>query len=169
MLTRLRVRAQVPQREQWLRALTQRRVRVRVFPAALRKGEHTLHCVRQESMTERVSYLCPIAFVGTDGPPSAPVVHIALVAKFLRVECLGGGAEPPLEPLRLAMCSLYKPSERQVEGSGLLIAHPDLTVCMRAFAVEQLGAALVTAEAPAANGQPKLLYGVHTHARRFWG
>ena len=59
--------------------------------------------------------------------------------------------------------------DRQVEGSGLLIAHPDLTACKRTFAVEQLGPALVTAEAPAANGLPKLLYGVQTHARRVWG
>ncbi len=67
------------------------------------------------------------------------------------------------------MCTVFAPAAQQVEGSGLLVADLSAPLCQRAFAVEQLGAALVTAAPCAAAGQPRLLFGVQTHARCAWG
>lgn len=120
--------------------------------------------------TTRVSCFAPITYLSSAGRvPAQRRVHIAGVLYFLRVAWPGGDAGPPCEPLRLAVCTVFAPAAQQAEGSGLLVADLSVSLCQRAFAVEQLGEALVTAAPRPARGQPRLLFGVQTHARCAWG
>ena len=96
-------------------------------------------------------------------------MHIVEVINLLRVDWPRGMAGPPREPLRSAVCTVWPPAAGQVEGSGLLVADTSAGANQFAFAIDQLGAALVTAAPPVADGQPQLLHGVHTHIRRARG
>ncbi|KAK9843953.1 hypothetical protein WJX81_000358 [Elliptochloris bilobata] len=124
--------------------------------AALRGGVHTVHSTRNKHSTKKTSrFVAPVA-PRRGRAPAAPQEHIAEVLHFVRVCWLGngGGADaPPAEPLRLAVCCVCKPLPPE---DDMLVADTGTVLDERAFAVDQLGQVLVTAELAAA----RRLYGI---------
>lgn len=68
---------------------------------------------------------------------AAPCEHIAEVIDFLRMRWPAGGAAPPAEPLRLAVCRVYPREFLQYAGEplqdGMLVANTGRVVEERAF------------------------------------
>lgn len=121
-------------------------------------------CEAQLQATTCVLRCALITYLGSAGRvPGQRRVHSAEVLYFLRVAWPGGDAGPPREPLCLALCTVFVPAAQQADGSGLQVANLSVSLCQRAFAVEQLSEALVTAAPRLATGQPRLLFGVQTH------
>lgn len=147
-------RFSVPQKELWLAVLQGWRragwgpglQHVRRFSAAMRRGVREVHSTRHERASGKVSKYVTVRHVPATGPmPQEPQVLLAEVLHYLLLRCPGGArgaGEPPLEPLRLAVCRVH---ERRPLEEGMHVAEPGGRRFEVAFAVDQLGPLVATA------------------------